>query len=109
SSINKKHSVELNTEQQKYFLPVTLDAALKLKSDKTSSLLINGATDVALRVTKKHELLKEIIDLSLVPELKIFSSNKNGCFIGAGLSLEEAKEKTKEFFPALHHMLEVLG
>ena len=55
------------------------------------------------------KLLKEIIDLSRVEELKSISSTKNELRIGSGICLEEVKQKVEIDFPALYEMLSVFG
>ncbi|MBS4027362.1 MAG: xanthine dehydrogenase small subunit [Ignavibacteriales bacterium] len=97
------------TKKQNYFQPRSLNEAIELKNNFPNAIVINGATDVALRVTKKHELLKEIIDLSRVEELKTFSENKNEARIGSGICLEDVKQKIEKDFPALFEMLAVFG
>jgi xanthine dehydrogenase small subunit len=102
-------SIHIQTTKQNYFQPTSLNEAIELKNKFPEAIVISGATDVALRVTKKHELLKEIIDLSRVEELKTFSESKNEMKIGSGISLEEVKQKTENDFPALFEMLSVFG
>ena len=63
------NSATIKTEKQTYFQPTTLLEALTLKHQHPDALVVCGATDVALRVTKKHELLEKILDLSAVEEL----------------------------------------
>jgi xanthine dehydrogenase small subunit len=102
-------SIHIQTKKQNYFQPKSLSEAVELKNKFPEAIVINGATDVALRVTKKHEMLKEIIDLSRVEELKIFSENNNEIRIGSGISLEEVKQKIEKDFSALFEMLSVFG
>lgn len=102
-------SIHIQTKQQNYFQPTSLKEAIELKNKFTDAVVLNGATDVALRVTKKHELLKEILDLSRVDELKKFVVNQNSVLIGAGISLEDVKRKVGNDFPALFNMLSVFG
>ncbi len=102
-------SVHIRTDKQTYLRPDTLQEALRLKSENPDSLLVNGATDIALHVTKKHELLPSIIDLSSVGELMSFKKNGNEFIVGAGLCLEEIKLKVEKDLPALFDMLKVFG
>jgi xanthine dehydrogenase small subunit len=107
-----KHSTKtlsLLYRKQKYFRPVKLKKAKLLKSEFPDALFIAGATDVALKVTKKHETLKEIIDLSGVDELKYFEVRPGTINIGAGITLEELKKLSEDKLPALHEMLKVFG
>jgi len=62
-----------------------------------------------LKVTKKHELLPEIIDLSGIDKLKYYEDRPHTINIGAGLSLENLKANTEKTLPALHSMLSVFG
>ena len=95
--------------EQKYFQPQKLADALQLLSEHADALLLQGATDIALRVTKKHELLSKILDLSHVTELKSFSEKGKEVTFGSGMSLEEVKRKSESIFPPLYKMLAVFG
>jgi len=102
-------TIEIETANQKYFKPFTFAEAKQLKSKYPDSLIISGATDVALRVTKKHELIPLIIDFSDIDELKQYQIKKNEIIFGAGMTLESVKEISKKELPALHEMLCVFG
>lgn len=105
----KHETVHIRTPLQQYVQPVTLAEALSLKRQHPDAVVINGATDVALRVTKKHEVLKEIIDLSAVKELKRVAVEEQSMTLGAGLSLQEVMGHVRNDFPALFDMLTVFG
>src|ERR1035437_7772922 len=106
---NETHSLEIITKRQKYFQPKTKAEALILRNKMQNSVLLSGATDVALRVTKRHELLDEIIDLSNIDELKKCIKTDYILKFGAGMSLEEVKVISKNELPALHEALVVFG
>jgi xanthine dehydrogenase small subunit len=71
--------------------------------------MINGSTDIALRVTKKKEEINEIIDISSVDELKQISENQNEYIIRSGVTLQKLKEFSFNKLPALYKMLSVFG
>jgi xanthine dehydrogenase small subunit len=102
-------SLDLRTGQQRYFQPVTLHEALSLKEQHPDAIIICGATDIALRVTKKHELLEKVVDLSAVEDLKKISEDGTSITVGAGVSLSDAMPRIQKDFPALHDMLAVFG
>ncbi|MBI3195728.1 MAG: xanthine dehydrogenase small subunit [Ignavibacteriae bacterium] len=104
-----KTSIHIQTPLQTYIKPASLGEAITLKHQHPDAIVISGATDIALRVTKRHELLKEIIDVSDVPELKEYSENELSVSIGAGLSLNDIMQNTKLQFPALFEILSVFG
>ncbi|MBX7153296.1 xanthine dehydrogenase small subunit [bacterium] len=101
-------SLHLQTSHQIYRRPGTLAEALQFKAEHPRALVISGATDVALRVTKKHELLETILDISGLDELKETDENDDHLIIGAGVSLNEVVLLVKSF-PALYDILSVFG
>ncbi|MFH1118886.1 MAG: xanthine dehydrogenase small subunit [Bacteroidota bacterium] len=104
-----KSPVRLITEQQKYLKPLTLADALHFRKEHPDAVVVSGATDIALRQTKKKELLKEIIDISDVQELKYFREEQDFFQIGAGLSIESLRQAVDGKVPALKHMLDIFG
>ncbi len=102
-------SVHILTDKQRYYRPATLPEALELAAEHPDAVIITGATDAALRVTKKHEFLEEVIDLSGVAELNFVDEANNSVTIGAGTSLTDVMPVVKDEFGALSAMLEVFG
>ncbi|MBN4051525.1 xanthine dehydrogenase small subunit [bacterium AH-315-M05] len=108
--LNKnKESISIITEKQKYFRPANLKEALKLRDENPNAILLSGATDIALRVTKNKELLTKIIDLTGIYELQQVKENNNSVTIGSGVNLEKVKTISAVNFPALYDMLYVFG
>ncbi len=106
---NQSNSIEITTTKQKYYKPKTITEALEYRNKMPDSVLLSGATDIALRVTKRHELLDEIIDLSSIDELKKCIITDYQIEFGAGMSLEEVKKIAKKELPALFETLSVFG
>lgn len=105
----EKTAIHIVSGSQNYFHPFTLDDALMLRKHYRNAIVVNGATDVALRQTKKNEIFGEVIDLSGVEELKIYDEEENGFYFGAGMCLEKMKNLCEKPFPALHNILKVFG
>lgn len=101
--------IMLSTEKQTYFRPFTLDDALMLRKHYKNAVVINGATDVALKQTKRHEFIPEIIDISGVDELKIHDEEESGIYFGAGMSLEKMKYLCEKEYRSLYDILKVFG
>ena len=101
--------IEIITASQEYFKPFTLADALLIRKNYPDATIIGGATDTALRQTKKHELLPEILDISNISELDYFVENENSYNFGSGLNLEKLKSLIAGKLPALHKMLQVFG
>jgi len=104
-----KSTIEIDTINQKYFKPFTLVDALEIRKNHPLAIVVSGATDIALRQTKRRELLPEILDISGIAELNYFEEAAQVYQIGSGLSLEVLKSHTTDKLPALHSMLQVFG
>jgi len=102
-------TLEIKKGKQHYTKPFTLQEALRLRKDYPSAIVINGSTDVALRQTKKKELLTEIIDLSGVEELRHCREEMDGYVIGSGLPLEQVRLFAEGRLPAFYNILKVFG
>ena len=108
--VNRNRSpIEIETSTRYYFKPFKLADALAFRNKFPGALIISGATDSALRQTKKHEVLTEILDISDVAELNYFVEDQQVYKIGAGLSLENLKSLSAEKLPAIHNMLKIFG
>ncbi len=111
NSIQKTTTIEIENESQAYYKPFTLDTLLDLKKaySKSDALLVNGATDIGLMVTKQNKLLPLLIDISDVAELKAIEEDETEVRYGAGLDLETMRRHCEKLFPAMYDMLTVFG
>ncbi len=106
---SKFETIKITKGKQLYTKPFTLPEALKLRKDHRLATVINGSTDVALRQTKKKELLTNILDLSGVGELSYCKEEKDAFLIGAGMPLEKVRLFAQDRLPALNNILKVFG
>jgi len=104
-----KETITISNEEQVYMKPFSLDEALKLKNRFPQALIISGATDCALRVTKKHEILPCIIDISDVEELKSIKKDADKLVFGGAVKLEDIRMAAEKELKTLFEMLTVFG
>jgi xanthine dehydrogenase small subunit len=104
-----RESLHLRRAEQQYFRPVSLGEAVTLKHRYPDGTVLCGATDVALRVTKNHEVLATVIDCSAVEELQRCDDDGVSLVVGAGIVLTELMPRIRQEFPALHEMLALFG
>jgi xanthine dehydrogenase small subunit len=104
-----RETIHIQSKEQEYFRPSNLKEALSLKSKYPDAIVISGSTDVALRVTKDHEILRQLIDLSGVDELQSFQETAGTLTLGAGMILSDVRQAVKHQYPALHEILSVFG
>lgn len=102
-------SIEIITDNFKYFIPNNLDEALILKNKFPNAQIINGSTDISLRITKKHDKIYEIIDLSHVKDINYFKEENSIIKIGSGTRLETIKQKIEKYVPEFSKILGVFG
>jgi xanthine dehydrogenase small subunit len=102
-------TLEIKTSSQRYLRPMSLQEALKAKAQDPAWLPVNGATDLALRVTKRHEVLPALLDLSGIDSLRSIEHLPQAVRIGAGCSLETIRRELREQLPALTSILDVFG
>ena len=102
-------TLHVKTRSQEYFRPLSLTEALAFKRQHPDALFISGATDVALRVTKRHEVLASIIDLSGIDELSRVTDSTTSLRIGAGVTMNEMMTHCAKDFAAIHSILSVFG
>ncbi len=99
--------LEIQHPEQHYFLPKNLHDALGIKQTYPNILVVNGATDVAVRQNKSGIYPTSILDLSMVQEIKQLRTTKGSFMIGAACSVEVlrklVKKKYTEFSPILEH------
>lgn len=110
TEINRnKETIILNHKEQKYIIPFTLEEALVCRKKYPDAVIINGATDIALKQTKKNEFIPVIIDLSHIAELKEIKHNNKNIIIGSGVSVEKLKSAMELYYPGFEDVLKVFG
>lgn len=106
--INHPH-LELKSLGQVYFRPVTLEKLFEILEHYPDIILVNGATDIALKQTKKREDFHALVDISGISCLKHFENKSGRLVFGSGVSMEVFRKKVKDFIPALYDLLNVFG
>jgi xanthine dehydrogenase small subunit len=87
---------------QRWHAPRTLFELVALRAEHPEALLVAGATDVALWVTKARRRLPDLIHTGGVAELRTLERREGGLAIGAAVALTDA-------FPALDDLYPELG
>jgi xanthine dehydrogenase iron-sulfur cluster and FAD-binding subunit A len=82
---------------------------MELRKKYPLAVIINGSTDIALLQTKKKQLIPEILDLSGIDSLRQIREEKEGYDIGAGVTMEQLKEFSRNRLPVIDTMLRLFG
>jgi xanthine dehydrogenase small subunit len=104
-----RDSIVLSSPGHLYLRPSSLQEALELRARHTDALILNGATDVALRVTKGHADLPAILDISGVAELRQIVDGPHHVEFGSGVSIARLREYCGARLPALAGVAELFG
>jgi xanthine dehydrogenase small subunit len=86
---------------QKWFAPRSADALAALYAQHPHAVLVAGATDVGLWVTKQHRRLATLIDVSRAADLQRIEERPDELVLGAAVPLSEAGEALARLHPDL--------
>lgn len=102
-------SLSIKHPGQMYFLPETIEEALKLRSKHPGAIVVNGATDTAIRQNKTHRYPGCILDISAIDALKNWYKEPEGWYIGSGVTIENLKQFASQHLEWLMPILEVFA
>jgi xanthine dehydrogenase small subunit len=100
---------ELQGVTRRWFAPRDVAQLAELALTWPDAVLIAGATDVGLWVTKQHRALETIIFLGDVVELKAVDDGPEGLRIGAGVTYTDAMPRLAALSDDLAAMVRRLG
>ncbi|MDP1631722.1 MAG: xanthine dehydrogenase small subunit [Caulobacter sp.] len=99
----------LTHKERRWFAPRTLDDLANLFVAHPDAVILAGATDVGLWVTKQHRTLDTVIALGDVAELKMIGQTPAGLRIGAGVRYSDALSALAALHPDLGELVRRLG
>lgn len=91
--------------EQQLFVPRTSDDLAEIYAAHPDAVLVAGATDVGLWVTKQHRELKTLIDVSRVGDLDRIEESGEGLTIGAAVSHRSATAALERLHPDLGELM----
>jgi xanthine dehydrogenase small subunit len=90
---------------QRFFAPRSLNELADLYATNPEAVLLAGATDVGLWVTKQHRSLRVLIDVTRIPELSVLTETEEGLTIGAAVTHRTATEALARLHPDLGELM----
>ena len=88
-----------------WFTPDNVDALADIYAQHPDAVLVAGATDVGLWVTKQRRELPVLIDVSRVADLRHVEEAGGSLYIGAAVTHREARDKLAALHPALGELV----
>lgn len=102
--LQREPALSYQHRDQRFDAPQTLTSLLSLRATRPDAVLLAGATDVGLWVTKQLRDLNDIIYLGEVAELQLVSVEDNVLNIGATVPLDEAYQAATNYYPELNDL-----
>ena len=94
---------------RRWLAPRSLKQLAQAFVEHPDAVIVAGATDVGLWVTKQRRPLKTLIDIGQIAELKVIKPVDGGIRIGAGVRYVDAMETLGGLYPELGAIMRRLG
>jgi xanthine dehydrogenase small subunit len=108
-SIQHESTLEISSANGRFFAPRSIAELCKLREKYPQAVLVAGATDVGLWVTKQNRQLEMLIYLGEVNELKQISDDDRYLSIGAAVSYTDASDAIANLYPAFLPLIQRIG
>jgi xanthine dehydrogenase small subunit len=108
-SIQSSDSLQVSHANGQFFAPRSITELLHLLENHPLAVMVAGATDVGLWVTKQNRQLETVIYLGSVTELNIIEDDGNYLSVGAAVSYSDATEAISTHYPAFLPLIERIG
>ena len=105
----KKIAINKKSKQSKLFLPQTIKDLEKWCNKNPDGILVGGATDVGLWVTKKLMDLKQICFIGQISEMSQIKTANQSLNIGACTTIETLRNSIKISHPEFSELLRRYG
>lgn len=102
-------TVSLSGNGGVFYSPAAADEAVRLYGENPDAVLVAGATDVGLWVTKQHRRLGTVIHLGRVAEWRRIEEGDGRLVLGAGVTYSEALPVLARHIPDFGELLRRLG
>ena len=109
--IRRSQSLELSFGNRRYFAPVSIAELCQLLADHPDAVMVAGATDVGLWITKQQMVLNTVIYLGRVAQLQTLNLNETAGWleIGAAVTYSDAMDSLAGLYPDFRPLLSRLG
>jgi xanthine dehydrogenase small subunit len=103
------HDDPIAGQTRRWFAPRSLAELAETYAAHPDAVIVAGATDIGLWVTKLRKPLGTLIDIGQVAELKRIEQADGGVWIGAGVRYVDALKTLGALYPDLGAMMRRLG
>jgi xanthine dehydrogenase small subunit len=94
---------------QRFWAPATLDELFAILRDHPAARIIAGGTDLSLLVTKRFEVLPELVSVENISVLSSMEARADMVSIGAAVRLSDLEAFARRELPSIERMLRYFG
>jgi xanthine dehydrogenase small subunit len=105
ATLADREMLHLQRDGEHYFAPRTADELADVYAAHPEAVLVAGATDVGLWVTKQHRRLPTLIDVTRINDLSAIVEDESGLTIGATVTHRDATAALARFHPDLGELM----
>ena len=109
SDLTKVSTRNSSTTSERMFIPANSDELADWYMEHPHAILVAGATDVGLWVTKQFRRLPLVCFVSQVPELQTIKTSRKAMEFGAAATLDRVREAVAERHPSFAELLRRFG
>jgi xanthine dehydrogenase small subunit len=109
SAMDQAATLTFSYEGRRYFSPSTADEFARIYAERPDAVVLGGATDVGLWVTKQHRDLPTIIHIGRVAELRATRVEADKIWIGAAATYTDAEAVLAGAYPDFGELIRRLG
>lgn len=109
ASIKPKRTIRIFNGQQRSIIPFDLSELAQIYATEPNAVIVAGATDVGLWVTKQMRQLSPVVFINHLAELQVITESKRGLIIGAGVTYSTAEAAIARLHPELGPFIKRIG
>lgn len=102
-------ALHIKTEFSEIYAPLTMEDAVKYKSENPEVVIFSGSTDLGVQFNKGNIRPKKILSLHLIPELYKCDIKNHKVFVGARVSLNDLHKLVSTKVPKLDQFLNIFA
>ena len=98
-----------NSQKIKFYVPATIDEALKFKQKHNDVTLVAGGTDISVQMNKERLEPNCVMSLTHLSSLECFEINEKTLTVGAKLSWSKLEEYCQQHLPQFAEIIEIFA
>lgn len=102
-------TIRIANGEDRLIVPASMQALAEVLTQEPDAIIVAGATDVGLWVTKQMRRLSPVVFINHLSELQSVTEGEDGVTISAGVSYTKAFEAISQKIPALGRLIDRVG